>query len=277
MRSKAVSGVLLLLAASAGTVSAQYGRPAIAKGVTIEQKLNAPVPLDLNFHDESGQTVPLRAYFGEKPVVLSLVYFKCPSLCPMSLHETVTSLKRVPLQAGIDYNVVVVSFDPSDTPAEAAEKKARYAKEFQRPGFNSGWHFLTGTQEAVSRLASAVGFGYRWDQASRQFIHAGGIMVATPEGKMSRYFYGIDYSPADLRMALVEASQHKIGSPVDYVLLFCFHYDYARGKYTLTILNVLKIAAGLTLVGLASLVYVLMRKEKTKVTRAAWKEVHHAS
>jgi protein SCO1/2 len=262
--------------ASAWLASAQYARPAITKGIKIEQKLNAPVPLDLNFHDETGQTVPLRAYFGDKPVVLSLVYFKCPSLCPMSLHETVTSLKRVPLQAGIDYNVVVVSFDPSDTPEAAAEKKAQYAKEFQRPGFNSGWHFLTGTQEAVSKLASAVGFGYRWDATSKQFIHAGGIMVATPDGRMSRYFYGIDYSPADLRMALVEASQHKIGSPVDYVLLFCFHYDYTRGKYTLAILNVLKIAAAFTLVGLASLVYILMRKDKKKEARAAWKEVHHA-
>ncbi|MBV9766990.1 MAG: SCO family protein [Acidobacteriaceae bacterium] len=265
-----------MLAIGAPFLAAQYARPTITKGVNLEQKLNAPVPLDLIFHDETGQTVPLRQYFGDKPVVLELVYFKCPSLCPMSMHETVTSLRRVPLQPGRDYNVVVVSFDPSDTPAMATEKKAEYKKEFGRPGFDSGWHFLTGTQDSVSRLASAVGFGYRWDQGTQQFIHAGGIMVATPEGKMSRYFYGIDYAPADLRMALVEASQNKIGSPVDYVLLFCFHYDPSQGKYTLVIVNVLKIAAGLTLVILGALIYFLMRNDKKRRARPVWEQVGHA-
>ena len=274
MRSKSLV-IAAMAMASVSLVSGQYARPAITKGVTLDQKLNAPVPLDLLFHDETGQTVPLRTYFGDKPVILSLVYFKCPSLCPMSLRETVGSLRRVALEPGRDYNVVVVSFDPSDTPAAAREKKVAYAKQFARPGFDSGWHFLTGTQEAISRLASAVGFGYRWDPSTRQFIHAGGIMVATPEGKMSRYFYGIDYAPADLRMALVEASQHKIGSPVDYVLLFCFHYDAAQGKYTLVIVNVLKIAAGLTVVLLAGLLYLLMRNDKKQKTRLAWKEVQH--
>lgn len=270
-----------LLATAAATalgatlLSAQYPRPAITKGVNLEQKLNAPVPLDLVFHDETGQTVPLRTYFGEKPVVLSLVYFKCPSLCPMSLRETVSSLRRLSLEPGRDYNVVVVSFDPADTPAEAAEKKAYYANEFGKPGFAAGWHFLTGSQESIARLASAVGFGYRWDPATRQFIHAGGIMVATPDGRMSRYFYGIQYAPADLRMALVEASRHKIGSPVDYVLLFCFHYDPSQGKYTLVIVNVLKIAAGLTVLGLAALLYLLMRNDKKPKGQTSWREAHH--
>jgi len=275
MRSKSLVIAAALASASVSLVCGQYARPAITKGVTLEQKLNAPVPLDLVFRDEAGQAVPLRTYFGDKPVILSLVYFQCPSLCPMSLRETVTSLRRVSLEPGRDYNVVVVSFDPSDTPAAAAEKKAYYAKQFGRAEFNAGWHFLTGTQDAVSRLASAVGFGYRWDPATRQFIHAGGIMVATPEGKMSRYFYGIDYAPADLRMALVEASQHKIGSPVDYVLLFCFHYDPAQGKYTLVIINVLKIAAGLTVLLLAGLIYLLMRKDTKQKARLQWKEVQH--
>lgn len=269
-------GAAAAMALSAACLNAQYGRPAITKGVNLEQKLNAPVPLDLMFHDETGQSVPLRSYFGEKPVVLSLVYFKCPSLCPMSLRETVGSLRRVALEPGRDYNVVVVSFDPSDTPAAAAEKKASYAKQFSKPGFAEGWHFLTGTEDSISRLASAVGFGYRWDPATRQFIHAGGIMVATPEGKMSRYFYGIDYAPADLRMALVDASQHKIGSPVDYVLLFCFHYDAVQGKYTLAIVNILKIAAALTVFGLAGLVYLLMRNDKKQKTRTSWREAPNA-
>src|SRR4051812_14924809 len=273
MRSKlAITAALL---ASATLAFGQYARPKVAKGVNLEQKLNSPVPLDLVFHDESGRSVPLRTYFGEKPVVLSLVYFKCPSLCPMSLRETVTSLRRVPMQTGIDYDVVVVSFDPSDTPAAAREKKAEYAKMFGRAGFDNAWHFLTGSQDSITRLASAVGFGYRWDENTKQFIHAGGIMVATPEGRMSRYFYGVDYAPADLRMALVEASKHRISNPVNYVLLFCFHYDAAQGKYTLAVQNILKAGAALTILLLAGLIYLLMRKDKTYRVREQWKEAEH--
>ncbi len=275
MHSSKIFAVASFALAGASFAAAQYARPAIAKGVNLEQKLNAPVPLDLVFHDETGQTVPLRTYFGDKPVVLSLVYFRCPSLCPMSMQETVSSLRRVALEPGRDYNVVVVSFDPTDTPAMAAEKKAFYARESGKAGFDSGWHFLTGSQDSISKLASAVGFGYRWDPATKQFIHAGGIMVATPEGKMSRYFYGIAYAPADLRMALVEASQHKIGSPVDYVLLFCFHYDAAQGRYSLIIINVLKIAGVITLLCLGGLIYALRRGEKKQKARAAWKEAPH--
>ncbi len=273
-RSKFLAATWMMLV-SACVLGAQYARPAVTKGITLEQKLSAPVPLDLIFHDETGKTVPLRTYFGDKPVVLSLVYFTCPSLCPMSMQETVSSLKRISLQPGRDYNVVVVSFDPSDTPALAREKKAEYGKQFGKPGFDAGWHFLTGTQDSVSRLASAVGFGYKWDPATRQFVHAGGIMVATPDGKMSRYFYGINYASADLRMALVEASQHKIGNPVDYVLLFCFHYDPYQAKYTLVILNVLKVAAGITVFVLGGLIFLLMRSDKKRKSRVEWKEVHH--
>jgi protein SCO1/2 len=263
------------LLASTSLLQGQYARPKITNGVDIEQKLNSPVPLDLLFHDESGQTVPLRTYFGDKPVILQLVYYTCPSLCPMSLHETVASLRRVALEPGRDYDVVVASFNPSETPALAAEKKAAYAKEFGRPGFNAGWHFLTGDQNSISRLTSAVGFRYRWDERTRQFVHAGGMMVATPEGKLSRYFYGIQYAPADLRMALVEASQHKIASPVDYVLLFCFHYDATQGKYTLAIFNIIKAAGALTVLLLAGLIYVLMRKDKKQTQAPVWKEKQH--
>lgn len=268
--------ILGLVASAAGSLGAQYARPKITNGVTIEQKLNSPVPLDLVFHDEKNQTVPLWKYFRDKPVVISLVYFNCPSLCPMSLHETVTSLRRVALEPGRDYNVVVVSFDPKDTAREADLTKTKYKAQFgNRAGFDEGWHFLTGDQRSISALANATGFRYRWDDRSKQFIHAGGIMVATPDGKLSRYFYGIDYAPADLRMALVDASQHKIGSPVDYVLLFCFHYDAAQGKYTLAIVNLLKVAGGLTVMLLAIGLYFLMRDDKNKKPRAAWKEAHH--
>jgi protein SCO1 len=275
VRNKLLSAVCALLV-TAALVEAQYPRPNITKGVNIQQRLNSPVPLDLTFHDETGQLVPLRTYFGDKPVLFQLVYFKCPSLCPLSLHETVTSLRRVPLEPGRDYNVVVASFDPSDTPSDATQAKAQYAKEFGRTDFNEGWHFLTGSQDSISRLADAVGFRYRWDEPTRQFIHAGGIMVATPEGKLSRYFYGIQYAPADLRMALVDAGQHRIGSPIDYVLLFCFHYDATQGKYTLAIVNLLKVAGCLTVLMLAGLLYVLMRKDWPKRPgRLAWKEGRH--
>ena len=269
-----LTGAALVL--TSVSLHAQYARPKITNNVGIDQKLESPVPLDLTFRDESNQLVPLRTYFGDKPVVIELVYFTCTSLCPMTVSESVTSLKRVSLEPGKDYEVIVVSFDPADTPAVAATKKAEYAKTFGRPSFNAGWHFLTGRQDSISRLASAVGFRYHWDGGTKQFVHAGGIMVATPEGKLSRYFYGIQYAPQDLRMALVDAAQHKIGSPVDYVLLFCFHYDPTQGKYTLAIVNVLKLAAGLTVIALAALVFFLMRNDKKKKRRTAtWNEVHH--
>ncbi|MGH9692723.1 MAG: SCO family protein, partial [Bryobacteraceae bacterium] len=243
--------------AAASLLPAQYARPTLTKGVGIDQKLNSALPLDTVFHDEANQAVPLRTYFGDKPVVLSLVYFNCTSLCPMSLRETLSGLRRVSLEPGRDYNVVVVSFDPKDTAEAAAKAKDEYRQQFNRAGYDAGFHFLTGDEAAIVKLTSAAGWRYRWDAATKQFVHGGGIMVATPDGKMSRYFYGIHYAPADLRMALVDASQHKIGSPVDYVLLFCFHYDALQGKYTLQILNVLKVAAALTLVLLAGLLYIL--------------------
>lgn len=281
MRSKCLAA-FFVASAGAGLLSAQYARPALTKGVALEQKLNAPVPLDLVFHDESGRSVALWKYFGDKPVVLSMVYYTCPSLCPMSMHETVMSLKRISLTPGKDYNVVVVSFNPADTPARAAETKTKYRTEFatgrharSAAQFDEGWHFLTGDEASIKRLTDAIGFQYRFDVKTQQFVHAGGIMVATPDGKMSRYFYGIDYAPADLRMALVDASQHKIGSPADYILLFCFHYDATQGRYTLAIINILKIAGGLTVLMLAGLIYLLMRNDK-KDRAGKWKEAVHA-
>lgn len=274
MRSNPFVSACLLLA-SAGLLGAQFVRPNITKGVSFDQRLNAPIPLETVFRDEANQPVPLRAYFGDKPVVLALVYFKCPSLCNLTLTEMASALGRVSLQPGSDYNVVAVSIDPSETPALAAEKKSRYASVFKRASFNSGWHFLTGTQNSISQLAAAVGFHYRWDEPTHQFVHAAGIMIATPDGKLSRYFYGVQYIPADLRLALVEASQRRIGSPVDYALLYCFHYDVSQGKYTLAIVNVLKLAGGFTVICLALLLYYLLRKDKSDKTQVAWKQVRH--
>jgi len=266
-------GLLGLLAAASAT--AQFPRPAIAQGVGIDQKLNSQIPLDLLFHDERGDAVPLRSYFGDKPVVISMVYFSCGSLCPMSIKETVTSLDRLPLKPGSDYNVLVVSFDPKDTPAIAAKEKAEFSKYYKEAGYTDGFHFLTGDQSAISKLADAVGWRYKWDQATQQFVHAGGIMVATPEGKMSRYFYGLAYAPQDVRLALVEASQHKIGSPVDYITLFCFHYDPTTGKYTLAITNLLKVTGCLTVVLLAGFIFMFMKNDKNRSSKENWKEAPH--
>ena len=267
--------IACMTVASALSLAAQSSPPAITKGVGLDQKLNALVPLDTLFRNEAGQLLPLRTYFGEKPVVLALVYYRCPNLCSMTLTEMVTSLRRVAFEPGRDYDVLIASIDPAETPQLAAQAKATYGHEFGRKSFDSGWHFLTGSQDSISRLASAVGFRYRWDEPTRQFVHAGGIMVATPAGRVSRYFYGVRYAPADLRMALVEASQEKIGSPMDDFLLFCFRYDAAQGKYTLAIFNVLKLAAGLTMVGLAGLIVFLLRREKRGASAGTWHEVRH--
>ncbi|MGA8027054.1 MAG: SCO family protein [Bryobacteraceae bacterium] len=274
-RSKPLSIGWMMLAGAWLLAAQQDNRPTITRGVAIEQKLNSPVPLDLVFRDEANQAVPLRMYFGEKPVVMALVYYKCPNLCSLTLTEMVRALHRLSFEPGRDYEVVVVSFDPSETPQLASEKKSNYAKLFGRASFNSGWHFLTGTQDSISRFASAVGFQYRWDEPTHQFVHAGGIMIATPDGKLSRYFYGIRYAPADLRLALVEASQGKIGSPVDDFLLYCFHYDAVQGKYSLVIFNVLKIVAAITVLALGALLFFLMRRDKKPKPGVRWEEAHH--
>jgi protein SCO1/2 len=195
----------------------------------------------------------------------------------MSMRETTLALSRLPLKPGTDYNVLIVSFDPQDTPAVAAEQKLQYAQDFHKAGFGDGFHFLTGSQDSIAKLTDAVGWKYVWDERTKQFAHAAGIMIATPDGKLSRYIYGIAYASQDIRMALVEAAQHKIGSPADYILLFCFHWDEQQGKYTLVITNVLKLAAGLTVLLLGGLIFTFMRTEKKQQQRsqANWKKVPH--
>lgn len=277
-------GASLLLAA-ASLMHAEYGRPVLTRGVGLDQKLNSQIPLNLTFRNEANQIVPLSTYFTTKPVVLALVYYRCPNICSVTLTEIATSLRRVALQPGSDYQVVIVSIDPSETPDLATAKKAGYDKVFNAPGrnginhtgFNQGWHFLTGTQDSITKLADAVGFRYKWDARTQQFIHAGGIMVATPKGILSRYFYGVQYAPADMRMALVTASNNSIGSPVDQLILFCFHYDATQGKYTLAIFNVIKLAGSITILGLGLLLYFLLRKKPAspKIPPKRWKEAHH--
>ena len=240
----------------------QGGTPEVLKRADIEQRLNEQVPLDLTFRDESGREVRLAEYFkSDKPVVLSLVYYECPMLCNQILNGLVGSLEAVSFTPGEEFQIVTVSFDPRETPELAARKKETYLRRYRRTGAENGWHFLTGTQESIDRVTKAVGFNYVWDEQSKQFAHSSAIMVATPEGKLSHYFYGIDYAPKELRLALVEASSGKIGSPVDQLILFCYHYDPITGKFA-PVMNVVRAAGVLTVLGLVALIVVLRRKTR---------------
>lgn len=222
-------------------------RPELLKEVGVDQKLNDSIPLDLTFHDEHGNLVPLQQYFGNKPVILALVYFNCPMLCTQVLNGLARSLELIPMSIGKDFNVLTVSIDPTDRPVLAEAKQAVYVGMYGRTGAAQGWHFLTGGEPQIKELTSAVGFRYAYDPESKQYAHASAIIMLTPAGKISRYFYGISYPERDLRLGLVDASQGKIGSPVDQVLLFCYHYDPHTGKYGLLISRVLQLAGGLTI------------------------------
>ena len=238
--------------------------PGALQGVGIDQRLDRQLPLDLMFKDEAGRDVALSSFFRTgKPVVLALVYYRCPMLCTQILSGLGSSLKAMTLNPGQDFEVVSVSFDPADTPETAATRKQTYLKRYNRPNTANGFHFLTGTEESIKALTSAVGFRYRYDPATDQFAHASGIMIATPEGRLSRYFYGVEYAPRDVRLGLVEASANKIGSPVDQVLLFCFHYDPATGKYGAVAINLLRISgAAFVLIGVAFLLVMLKREKR---------------
>ena len=255
---------LCLLPLAADQAKAQNARPAPLRDVGIDQKLDEQLPLDLTFRDETGKPVQLRKYFGQKPVLLSLVYYDCPMLCTLVLNGLVRSLRAVPLDVGGQFQVVTVSFDPRETAALAAAKKETYVERYGRAQASQGWHFLTGDEASIQQLTRAVGFRYTYDEKSGQFAHATGIMVLTPTGRLARYFYGIEYSPRDLRLALVEASANKIGSVVDQLLLFCFHYDPKTGKYSLVVMNVLRIAGMGTLLALGSFMLVMFRRDRRK-------------
>ena len=237
--------------------------PAALEGVGIEQKLDAQVPLSLTFRDEFGQTQPLSTWFHGKPVLLAFVYYRCPMLCTQILGGVASSLKGVSFNPGRDFEVLSVSFDPADTPESALAKRKMYLQRYGRTGTANGWHFLTGDEANIRALAAAAGFRYRYDAATRQFVHASGIMILTPDGRLSRYFYGVEYAPRDIRLGLIEASQHKIGSPVDRILLFCYHYDPTTGKYGAVAINLVRIAGALfALVGGAFLLAALRRDRK---------------
>ena len=235
--------------------------PAALQGVGIDQRLNQQVPLNLTFHDEAGRDVPLATFFQSgKPVILALVYYRCPMLCTQILTGLESSLKAVSFNPGQDFEVVSVSFDPKDTPEIAASKKQMYLRRYGRPNTANGWHFLTGEETSIRALTDAVGFHYKYDPSTDQFAHASGVMVLTGDGHISKYFYGVEYAPRDLRLGLVEASQDKIGTPVDAILLFCYHYDPATGKYGAVAINLLRVAgAGFVLICSTFLVFAFRR------------------
>jgi protein SCO1/2 len=261
MRAMKMAFFLLFLLAS-GSVCAQPVLPPVLRDVTFEQRLNEQVPLDLAFRDEAGRPIRLGDYCHNKPVILVLAYFKCPMLCTEVLNGLVRALLDVPLVIGKDFNVLTVSFDPRETPEMAAAKKKTYLERFGRPEAEDGWHFLTGEEDAIKRLTEAVGFHYVYDSRNDQFAHASGILVLTPSGKISRYFFDIKYSPRDLRLGLVEASENRIGSPIDQILLFCFHYDPVDGKYGVTIMNFIRLGGVLTVLSIGALFTVLWRQER---------------
>ncbi|PYV07609.1 MAG: SCO family protein [Acidobacteria bacterium] len=263
--SRAFFAALVLAGLLAQTARAQApsGLPPALRQVGIDQKLDARLPLDVAFADERGAEVRLGDYFGRRPAVLALVYYDCPMLCTLVLNGLVKSLRALKLDAGADFEVVVCSIDPGERPPLAARKREMYVRTYARPASAAGWHFLTGNAESIARLADAVGFRYTYDPATRQFAHASGIMVATPDGRLARYLYGIEYSARDLRLALVEASAGKIGTRADQVLLYCFHYDPKTGKYGVVIMNVIRLLGSATALALAGLVVALMRRERS--------------
>jgi len=243
--------------------------PDLLAKVGIDQKLDAQVPLDLTFRDEAGRTVKLGDYFGRRPVVLTLVYYECPMLCTQVLNGAVGAFKTMNFTAGDEFDVVTISFDPKDTAQLASQKKQTYVAKYGRPEAAKGWHFLTGDQPQIDALAQAVGFRYVYDEGSDQYVHASALMVLTPGGRLSKYLYGIEFPPRDLRLGLIEASDGKIGSPVDQVLLYCYHYDPRAGKYSLVVLNVLRLAAIVTVVIIGGFVAVMLGRDRRKSKNAA--------
>lgn len=243
------------------------GMPQQLQTVGIDQKLGSQLPLDAEFKDENGNVVPLGSFFNQKkPIILALVYYECPMLCNEVLNGLTGSLKGISFDAGKEFDVVAISFDAreNDKAGLTQNKKESYLNRYKRPGAENGWHFLTGTQSEIDKVTQAVGFNYSFDEKTNQFAHAGGIMIATPDGKLSRYLYGIDYSPKDIKFSLIDSADYKIGNPAEQLFLYCFHYDPASGKYGLAILRVLRIAAVATIIGIAALLLMFWRKGKRK-------------
>ncbi|MGH7176033.1 MAG: SCO family protein [Tepidisphaeraceae bacterium] len=237
-------------------------RPTALDGVGIDQKLDAQVPLDLVFRDEQGRDVRIGDLMTGRPVVLALVYYQCPMLCTLVLNDMTRAMNAIPLTVGKDFDVITVSFDARETPKLARDKKIQYVRAYNRHESAAAWHFLTGEESSIRALTDAVGFRYAWDEKSQQFAHPSGMIILTPQGRVSRYFFGLTYEPKDVRLSLVEASNNKIGTLTDKLLLFCFHYDPATGRYSLAVLRTVQVGGVATLAALATVVGLMIRKDR---------------
>jgi protein SCO1 len=263
-RRRSLSPALVLAALVVGAappLAGQTSMPSPAKDVGFDQRLGEPLPLDAVFRDETGKAVKLGDYFGRKPVLLSLVYYECPMLCGMATEGLIRSLKVLNMSAGQEFDVLTVSFDAREGADLAAGKKKHVMAAYGRATAHEGWHFLTGDQSSIDRLTRAVGFRYVWDEKQKQFAHATGVVAVTPQGRVSKYFFGIEYQAKDLRLGVIEATDERIGSMVDRLLLLCYHYDPSVGKYTLAAYNLVRAAAALTVILLAGFVIVMLRRE----------------
>ena len=244
--------------------------------VGIDQKLGAQVPLDIRLRDETGAAIPLRDLFQGKPIVLNLVYYECPMLCNMTMDGQVRGLTELSLDAGEDFTVLTVSFDPREGHDLAAAARRTALKRYGRPGAERGWRFLTGDEPQTRRLANAVGFRYRFDSTTGQFAHAAGLVVLTPDGKVSRYLYGVEFPPRDLRLALVQASGGQIGTATDQLLLLCYHYDPTTGKYGLAIMRLLRLPGLATVISMGTAIIVMIRRDRGAGSRPARQTVRQA-
>ncbi len=251
-------------------------RPPLLQNVGIAQHLDAQIPADLTFVDDSGKPVKLGGYFGRKPLILNLVYFNCTMLCGQELAGLASAMRLIKFDVGNEFDVITVSFDPRETPAMAAAKKNDYVARYGRANAASGWHFLTGQAPAIDALTKAVGFQYQYDSRTNQYAHATAIVVLTPQGRISRYLYGVDFPPKDLRLALVEASQEKIGNPVDAVLLYCYHYNPQTGKYGAVISNILRLAGAVTILIIGGMLLILWRLDRSATRKAETKITTYA-
>lgn len=235
--------------------------PPALQQVRFDQKLDAHLPLDARFKDENGASVALGDYFGRRPVILAFVYYECPMLCNQILNGLVSGVNVLDETVGTDFDVVAVSFDARETPVQAAAKKASYVDQYKRPGSARGWHFLTGDEASIKRVTDAAGFQFAWDAATQQFAHASGVIVATPDGRLARYLFGIEYPPRDLKFALMESSAGRIGSVVDQVLLYCYHYDPATGSYSRAAMNIVQVGGAVTVAALLGFVAISLRRD----------------
>ncbi len=270
-RTKApLCAVFLMLSIFSAPLAAQAppqsSLPPLLRDVGFDPQLNAALPLDLPFRDENGRDVRLSDYFGAKPVILALVYYQCPMLCNQVLAGLVSSLRILSFNPGREFNIVAVSFDPQETPAMAATKKHDTVERYRRAGTEPGWHFLTGDEASIAALTRAAGFRYAYDLKTNLYAHASGILVLTPQGKISRYFYGIEYAPRDLRLGLVEASANKIGTPVDHLLLFCYQYDPGTGKYSALVFRLVRLGGILAVLSVVISILLFHRREQRSGT-----------